>query len=141
MFETRYVQDFGSENIASVQPWSRLIIHLDPREHANITQHILTFNQTAIRCVGQYKKVRKVKKTVGVIDLSAKGGGGRTERGQVSSMWKEDQSLGCGTRQPPNILNYLSWHKEIYMSLHHNHISLSNKKAVNLRLQSDNSDQ
>lgn len=48
--------------------------------------------------MGQYKEVH----TVGVIDLSDKGGGGRTEReqeNQVSSMWKEDQSLGCGTRR------------------------------------------
>lgn len=66
MFETRYVQDFGSKNITSVRPWSGPVIHLDPREHANITQHIVTFNQTAIRCVGQYKEVRKVKKTVGL---------------------------------------------------------------------------
>lgn len=131
MFETWYVQEFGSENIASVRPWSGFVIHLDPREHANITQHILTFNQTVIRCVGQYKEVRKVKKTVGVIDSSDKGGGGRTEReqeNQVSSMWKEDQCLGCGTRQTTEYLK-LPFMAQ-YMSLHHNHISLSNKKAV-----------
>lgn len=79
MLETRYVQDFGSETTASVRPWSGLVIHLDPRERAKITQHILTFNQTAIRCMGRYKEVHKVKETVGVIDLADKDGGGRSE--------------------------------------------------------------
>lgn len=69
-----------------------------PREHAKITQHNLTFNQTVSRCMGGNKDACKVKERVEVMDLAGKGGGWRTEREQeskMSSMWKEGQGQGC----------------------------------------------